>query len=443
VDAVAEEVLGLVGDRAEAVVTVSHRRQGLTRFANSFIHQNVGDEHVTVALEVHAADRTAASATSVLEPASLRRLVDSTLDAAAVLPVDGGWPGLAPPEAPGADPHLGWDADTAAAGPDERAAVVAAFVAAGGSVEAAGFCETTSTRAALANTAGQRLASSSTTAAIDGIVRSGGADGVGSFYGSRLRDLDGAACGAMAAATLRASGTPIEVAPGNYEVVLSPRCVAYVLDFFTVYGFNARAVHEGRSFAHPGEVQLDEVLSIWDDAADPRHPGLAFDAEGTPRRRLDLVTSGRVLGLTHDRRTAAKSGTTSTGHAIPGGSSVGAIATHLHLAGESPAPATALIASVRRGLLVRDFWYTRVLDPRTLVVTGLTRNGVSLIEDGRVGPPVANLRFTQSPVAAFGPGRVLGVSDDGALAPGGLHTAWHHAPSLHLAGWNFTGGASG
>jgi predicted Zn-dependent protease len=97
---------------------------------------------------------------------------------------------------------------------------------------------------------------------------------------------------------------------------------------------------------------------------------------------------------------------------------------------------------VERGLLVSDFWYTRVLDPKTLVTTGLTRNGVFLIENGEVRRAASNLRFTQSYVAALAPGQVLGMGDDGRLSPGGLHLSLHYAPSLHLAAWNFTGNAS-
>ncbi|MCU4182799.1 TldD/PmbA family protein [Acidiferrimicrobium sp. IK] len=442
-DAIGTKVVEMVGGRADAVVTVTSRRQGLTRFANSFIHQNVGDEHVSVDLRVTAGGRSAGASTTGVDDAALRRLVGSALDAAAVQPVDDDWPGLAPPSPLLVDGALDFDPATAAAGPGARADVVDNFVAAGGGAETAGFCETAATDAVLVNSAGQRVASSATSAAIDGIVRSRRADGVGSTYSSRLADLDGAACGAAAASTALTVGEPVDLAPGRYEVVLSPRCVAYMLDFFTIYGFNARAVQEGRSFASVGEVQLDSLLSLWDDATDPRHVGLGFDAEGTPKRRLDLVESGKVVGLAHDRRTAAKDGVASTGHAVPGGAAIGAVATNLFLAGGRATPVEDMVRSVRRGLLVKDFWYTRVLDPRTLVVTGLTRNGVFLIEDGAVGPPVANLRFTQSPVAAFGPGQVLGVGDDAVLAPGGLHTAWHHAPSLHLAAWNFTGGASG
>ena len=262
---------------------------------------------------------------------------------------------------------------------------------------------------------------------------------------TRLADLDGGAAGAVAANAARRGTEVVELPPGRYEVILEPRCVAYLLDFFTVYGFNARAVHEGRSFASIGEEQLDPMLSIWDDATDPRHVGLGFDAEGTPKRRVDLVEAGRLVGVTHDRRTAAKAGdgSASTGHALAGGASVGAVATNLFLGGATTSPVVDLIGGCERGLLIRDFWYTRVLDPKTLVVTGLTRNGVFLVEDGQVGPAVSNLRFTQSPVAAFGPGQVLGVGEDSVLAPGGLHVSWHHAPTLHLGAWNFTGNASG
>ncbi len=444
-EALAGRALELVDGRAETAVTVRHVNEGLTRFANSFIHQNVGDEHVALTLEVVADGRSAAATTTNVGDDALRRLVEATLEAASVQPVDADWPGLGSPAPLVGDPGGHFDRATAEAGPGERADVVAAFVAAGPELEAAGYCETTVTHDRFVNSLGQRMEASATTAAVDGIHRLGRSDGCGSALSTRLADLDGAKVGAVAADVARRSAESIELPAGRYEVILEPRCVAYMLDFFTVYGFNAKAVHEGQSFASLGDEQLDPVLSIWDDATDARHVGLPFDAEGTPKRRVDLVRAGQVIGVTHDRRTASKAGpnTMSTGHAVPGGGSFGAIATSLFLEGATSSPVDELIGGVKRGLLVRDFWYTRVLDPKTLVVTGLTRNGVFLIEDGRVGPAVSNLRFTQSPVAAFGRGHVLGVGDDAALAPGGLHVSWHHAPTLHLAAWNFTGNASG
>jgi predicted Zn-dependent protease len=95
-----------------------------------------------------------------------------------------------------------------------------------------------------------------------------------------------------------------------------------------------------------------------------------------------------------------------------------------------------------RGVLVTDFWYTRILDPRTQVVTGLTRNGVWLIEDGKIVRPVTNLRFTQSFLDALGPDAVRGISAERALVLAGWDSIYL-VPSLHLASWNFTGGAKG
>jgi predicted Zn-dependent protease len=103
----------------------------------------------------------------------------------------------------------------------------------------------------------------------------------------------------------------------------------------------------------------------------------------------------------------------------------------------------ALVAGVERGILVTDFWYTRVLDPKSLVVTGLTRNGVWLIERGEVTQPVRNFRFTQSYPQALGPDAVLGVGASAATLPESWGFAWWTAPALRLSSWNFTGGASG
>jgi predicted Zn-dependent protease len=171
--------------------------------------------------------------------------------------------------------------------------------------------------------------------------------------------------------------------------------------------------------------------------------GVGFDAEGTPKRRVELVRAGVTTGLVHDRRTAKANGAESTGNAVAGAGAFGALPANLALEGGDVAP-EALVAGVGRGLLVTDFWYTRILDPRTMVVTGLTRNGVWLIEDGKIARPVTNLRFTQSYLEALGPNTVRGVGSDLTLvANGTFDFGAYVVPSLHLASWNFTGGAQG
>ena len=163
--------------------------------------------------------------------------------------------------------------------------------------------------------------------------------------------------------------------------------------------------------------------------------------EGTPKQRVRVVDHGVTRAVLHTRRTAAKAGTTSTGHAghdafVPGAQPSNVI---LDPGDRSQAE---LVAGMRRGLLVTDFWYTRILDPRTQVVTGLTRNGVWLVEGGEIVRPVRNLRFTQSFLDAFGPGHVLGIGAQPALIAG--HSVGSYlVPAVHLAAWNVTGNARG
>jgi predicted Zn-dependent protease len=439
----ADQVLDLVRARsasAEAEVTARRGVAALTRFANSSIHQNVAEElsHLVlrVALDGHVAT---VSLDGEPEPDRLRRVVDDAFDAALARPVDPDWPGLTPPTPAAAIDH--WDDATGGATPDDRARVVEAFVAALESLEGAGSCSSEATLASYANTAGHALSGRSTVATLDGIARTGHSDGSARRTSVALGDLDGRAAGERAARKARDSEAAGDLEPGRYEVVLEPKCVADVLQFLFIYGLNGRAVEEGRSFARIGQAQFHQTITLRDDATDPGTVGFAFDAEGTPKRRVEVVAGGVTSAVLHSRRTAAKGGTESTGHAVEGGEGWGALPTNA-VVDAGGATDEELIAGVERGLLVTDFWYTRILDPRTQVVTGLTRNGVWLIEDGRIVRPVSNLRFTQSYLEALEPGAVRAIGRERALIPGSFD-GFFLVPSLHLASWNFTGGARG
>ena len=436
-----ERVLARVPAEAEAEVTVTSGTDALTRFATGFIHQNVADRARQIRVRVALEGRVAESVANQADDDAVDRLVRSTVEAARLRPVDPGWPGLAPPLPAPSVVH--WDAATADADPDERAARVGAFVAAADGLETAGFCSTSGEHVAFANSAGQRLEGRASVAMLDGIARTGTSDGSGRAASVRLGDIDGAAAGNEATRRARDAADATDLDPGRYEVVLSPSCVVNVLGFLALYGFNGRAVEEGRSFARLGEAQFDASISLADDVSHPLSVGVAFDAEGTPKRRVDLVRDGVTAGLVHDRRTAKALGTESTGNAVAGLGTFGVLPANLVLAPGARSE-DELIGGVERGLLVTDFWYTRILDPRTQVVTGLTRNGVWQIEDGRIVRPVTNLRFTQSFLEALGPGQVRGVGSDGRLIGGATFGVGSWAvPSLHLASWNFTGGARG
>lgn len=435
---IAQRVLDLVGDRAEAEVRVSGGTASLTRFANSFIHQNVGEEGESVALKVVVDGRVSTAITNRMD--TLDKVVDDVIEAARHQPVDEDWPGLAAPtEAP---ESLHYDEATAGASPQERAAVVSDFVAQGPDMRGAGYCDTSATEVVMANSAGLRMEGRATSATVDGIHQTDTSAGSGHATAYRLADLDGSAVGALAASRAKRSSEPYDTKPGEYEVVLSPEAVSTIAVFLAVYGFNAKMKIDGQSFMKIGEQQLDESVNIWDDYFDPKTLGLPFDAEGTPKRRVDHVEAGVSRSHAHDRRTAAKMGAASTGHALPGGAGWGAMPTNLFVGGGDQSE-EELIASVDRGLYVSTFNYCRILDPKSQVVTGLTRNGTFMIENGAITGAVTNLRFTQSFVQALGAGNVLGIGNDSRLADSEFGPGMIVAPSMRLAAWHFTGGAEG
>ena len=473
----AARVVGLVrslaGPAAEAEVMVRHDAEALTRFANSMIHQNVADATTTVRLRLHMAGRTAAASTTVTEPGGLTALVERTIAAARLGLPDAAWPGLTAPsplhhssgyhgsgERSGLD--FGFDEATARATPAERAARVRDFVQAAGGLETAGYCRTVYSSAAFANSAGQSVEGRTAEAAMDGIARLNGADGVARLASGRLADLDGAVLGARAAAKARSGERQVELPPGRYEVVLEPEAVADLLDNLATFGFNGRSWAQRQSFAELGAQQFDPSVTIVDEPLGSRGEpasGLPFDIEGTPRLSLVLVREGVTKAVTHDRLSAAEAGVGSTGHASPSSRTWGPIAGHLRLeaapaASEPVLPAAdptsptaesarPLVARMGRGLLITDFWYTRVLDQKSLVITGLTRNGVWLVEDGEVTAAVSNMRFTQSYPQALSPGLVLGIGSESVLLPDRWSGVRYAAPAVHLASWNLTGNASG
>jgi predicted Zn-dependent protease len=452
------EAVRATAPNAEAEVLVDTTNLALTRFANSMIHQNVADETTTVRLVAHVDGRTVTATTTVTGDDALHGFVDRTLDSARLAPLDPGWPGLAPAAKLATEGTV--DDAIANASPADRADRIRAFVDAAGGLTTAGYCRTRHSRAAFANSAGQAVSGATAEIAMDGIARTASSDGSARHASAYLSELDGAKLGARAAAKARAGDGATELPPGRYEVVLEPTAVADVLQALAMFGFDGKAVNERRSFLAAGEQQMDAAITFVDDAVSPGMIGLPFDDEGTPRRVTPIIENGRTVGPVQNRRTAREAGTESTGNG--GGGVFGAFALNLMLrpSGGDGAPAgasdvsevdgpaadstiAALVAHVSRGILVTDHWYTRVLDPRTLVMTGLTRNGVWLIENGEITQPLRNFRFTQSYPQALGPGAVLGVGTHARAVPNNYSVASFRCPALHLASWNFTGGASG
>lgn len=436
----AERALALLPAGVEGQVRVTASSSGLTRFANSFIHQNVADEGAEVMLTVARGKQVASAMAHLADDDALAGFVASVAEAASIAPEMADWPGVAGgDEIAGRAPEPG----AAAVTPDDRAAVVEGFVAAAPDLLAAGYCQSEHLDVVLMNTAGLVAHGSGASAIVDGIHQTPTSAGSGHSASRRFADLDGSIVGGRAASRARRSATTTDVDAGAYEVVLAPEAVATLALFLGFYGFNGKQVAEGQSFVRVGEQSFDPAFELIDDGSHPDAFGVGFDDEGTRKRRVELISDGVVRNLAVDRRQAAKLGLDTTGHAVSVfGGYYGPIPTDLRV---SPGTTSEeeLIASVERGLYVSTFNYCRVLDPRTTVTTGLTRNGTFVIEDGHIVGAASNLRFTQSLAEAVRPGNVLGVGSDARHADSEFGPGMVHCPSLRLRSWRFTGGASG
>ena len=386
-------------DETEAVLIAG--AAGLTRFADSRIHQNVVGENVELLLRVAVGGRVAGFRTNRLSEANVKAAVERAAEIARQTPADPDFPGLPGP----ADGPLAGDVAvraTAEATPRARAERVRLFVDACGGASAAGALETGVVAVAVANSRGLRAYARRSRAALVSVVQQGEGSGYVQTVDADLDHLDLAALGRRAGEKARAGGEPADLEPGTYPVVLEQPAVALMLSYLAMTTFNGKAVLEGRSAlaTRMGQQVMDPGVQIWDDAADPRTIGQPFDYEGVPKRRLDLVRDGVAVGAAYDSRTARRAGVPNTGHALPQPNAFGPVPTNLLMA-PGEASLDQLIASVDRGVLITRFHYVRVVHPARTVITGMTRDGTFLIEGGRITRSLRNLRFNQSMLDAF------------------------------------------
>ena len=183
-----------------------------------------------------------------------------------------------------------------------------------------------------------------------------------------------------------------------------------------------------------GRQVFTDAITLEDNAFHSPGEGIPFDYEGMPRKRVTLIDKGVFKGAVYDRETAARWGQECTGHALPQPNSIGPIPSNLVLAAGNDSYED-ILAGTERGVLVTQFHYVNLIDPRTLLLTGMTRNGTFLIEGGRIKRPLKNLRFTESVVQALN--RVDGVSRDAVLASG-FFGGSVVVPAMRIRDFNFT-----
>ncbi|MPZ22487.1 MAG: hypothetical protein GEU28_02865 [Dehalococcoidia bacterium] len=410
----------------------------LTRFANNHIHQNVEENNVRISARVVLGKKIGVATSNDLADTSVKGLVERATNLARHQVANEDFKSLPFSErAPSIEAFV---ESTARCGPEERASVVGRICEASRSagLTAAGAFKTASEEVAVANSLGTWQYSRQAQADINTVIMGSTGSGYSGRVSTDVADIDGDAIGAEAVEKALMAQEPRSLEPGTYEVILQDYAVADLLDFFGYLSFGGLAYQEKRTFmaGRIGEKVMGENVSIWDDGLSGETPPQPFDFEGVTKKRVEFITDGVARGVTWDSYTAGKepSDQETTGHALPAGSTFGPIPMNMAMQ-EGQSSLEEMIASTKRGLWVTRFWYTRPVHPLNVIVTGMTRDGTFLVEDGEVKYPVRNMRFTQSYVEALN--HVDAISQRRSLQPAIIGRSL--VPALKIGSWEFTG----
>jgi len=405
----------------EVELWAHRRRSAITRYAKNEVHQNALADETFVQARVVVRNAVGVASANALESGDLRTLIGAARAAAELSVPNADWPGLAAPARNG-EPRS-FDQRTADVDPAYQVAQIQtiAGLARARGMRTAGTHQVELVEEAVANTNGVAHYAPLTWAYLRALVLTDqGGSGWGEDLASSISAHDPVAIAGRAIEKAARDHDRAQLAPGDYEAVFEEIAMAEVLRFMSLTGLTGQTLKDGRSFmagdaGRPrfGEPVTGPQFSLWEDALDPRTLALPFDPEGTPKRRIGLVEHGVARGVVHDRQSAKWFGTESTGHAAdPRRYAPGGHAGNLTM-GDGTATREQLIGAVTRGVLITRFHYTNTPDPKRATMTGTTRDGTFLIENGEITRALANVRYRMSALDLFrglelmGPARLV------------------------------------
>jgi predicted Zn-dependent protease len=431
-----QKILGYV-KADDVAVNVSSENYSHLRFAANSFTTSGARQNTTVGVTVWIDKKRGAATTNEIDDASLRAAVTEAETLARISPVDREYlPTLGPQTY---QPINAYAPATSNISLRDRARTVndviaqceKARVIGAGFHQARGLVNASATKNGNFNYFPSSLVSLSTTART--------ADGGSSGYFLRnhfdVAQLDTKRVAREAIRKALESRSPRALQPGVYTAILEPQAVADLLSGF-IFGFDARSADEGRSpFSAPGgktrvgQQIFDPRINIYSDPWHPQLPGAPAAQGGIPAQRVHLVRNGVLENLIYSRFWAKQKDKQPT----PG--PVNSI-----MAGTTaPATIDEMIKSTDRGLLIGRFWYIRGVDPRTALQTGLTRDGVWYVENGKIEYPVNNFRFNQSLVQLLAPGNVEMIGAPERVGSSeGQGTASAMLPALKVKQFTFT-----
>jgi predicted Zn-dependent protease len=435
----------------DAQASVVRERSLHARFARSAPTQLTEIDDLTVHVMALRDGQTGAATTNRTDDDALRDVARRAVEAAetAARAGRGDHPGLAEPQPYRG--HDGHDARTAALDPETAAAALrTAFAAAADAgAEAFGIWTAAEVRTAIASSTGVEARDAVTDAFLKVVIRDAdGRSGMASGAATAAGAVDPGDVAARAA-RLVPRGTLAELPPGTYPVVLGAPAVGTLVDFLGGLAFNGLS-HAERRGALTGRLGTRVAAPAINLSDSPRYPGTlprAFDAEGVPKAPLPLIQDGVAHAVAHDLRSAARAGggARSTGHATaPGGSPWGPAPTNLVMVGGGAADEAELAQPIERGIFVNRLWYVNPVREKETLLTGVTRDGTFLIEDGRIARPLRDVRFTDSALGVLERTQALTATTrlmTDAEFYGRRFATGTVCPALRASGLRITGGA--
>ncbi len=427
----------------------------LTRFANNVIHQNMSEENVVVSVRTAFGQRTARATTNKLDEESLRRVVLASEKLAEVQHLDAD---LLPmfageEESKAADKSVRptrYFGETAAISPKDRAATVEKIVgvAKRNSLTTAGIVSSSEAVEGIFNSRGVAEWHAQTSSEISITMLAGDSSGWQKANSPDARQLDAVTLAEIAAEKARRSAGPREIPAGKYTVILEPAAVLDMVGFM-FYDFGGLAILDQRSFLNNrvGTQVFGENVDIWDDVAHPLQSGARFDGEGVRRQKVQLVEKGVVKRLVYARASAERMERSeykdkdkvgpiaATGHGFSLPNEMGEAPMNI-VFGASARPQTLeqMVASTERGILVTRLWYIREVDPYEKILTGMTRDGTFLVEDGKIQHGILNFRFNESLIHLLSNVEVMGS----LVRASGEESFDMVVPAMKVREFNFT-----
>jgi len=400
--------LGKLAGADETEVQVDETIDALTRFANNAIHQNVAEHGITISIRAVVDGRTARATTNRLDEDSLRAAVQGSLQLAHSQPKI---PGLL--SMPGKQRNRKVNRfanETAATTPEDRARAVkkSCDLAIRNGQVAAGIFSTGQSQLAIGNSRGLFATHRQAEAEFSITMQDEPAASWAKANSGNVRNFDPQKLAARASEKAQMAKDAQELAPGKYAVILEPAAVLDLVGFL-FYDFAATALEDRRSCLNDrmGKQLFGQNISITDDVHHPLQQGAPFDGEGLPRQRVQLVDRGAPKNLVYSRAVAKTAGKQPTGHGFALPNEYGEAPMNLVFAG-GDSSVEKMVASTERGLLVTRLWYIREVDPYEKVMTGMTRDGLFLVENGRVAGAARNFRFNQSLIEMLNNVELLG-----------------------------------